>query len=33
MGDNLECTQGFYRDNWEPFERGRNYQAFALKAR
>ena len=26
-------VEGFYRDNWEPFERGKNYQAFTLKAK
>lgn len=26
-------VEGFFRDNWESFEHGRNYQAFALKAK
>lgn len=25
--------EGFYKGNWEPFQRGRNYEAFTLKAK
>jgi hypothetical protein len=25
--------EGFYRNNWEPFEKGKNYQAFIVRRR